>query len=160
MTAQEMIEDVWEGSGDMSDLNPYSDAPLNSVFSMTSSGAVKLLRFINRAYRRILLWKQPNGRLVRFTSMEGKRYFTLTPKSGTVVSATSSTITLDSNVDANDDQYNGYVIRIDGGTGEGQVRIITYYTSARVATINREWDINPDSTSEYSVYKSVLCYGK
>jgi hypothetical protein len=47
-----------------------------------------------------------------------------------------------------------YKIRIIAGTGIGQERtIINYNGSTKVATLSSNWDVNPDSTSRWSVGK-------
>jgi len=61
-------------------------------------------------------------------------------------------ITLASGATSND--LTGFVITLNGGTGEGQTRVITGYNgTSKVATVYPDWDVKPDSTSEYIVYK-------
>jgi hypothetical protein len=151
MTLQEMIIAVYEEMGEPSDLSPYQAG--TTVFDVTTAGAVKIRGWINRAYKRILNWKFPNGQQVRFPSQSGEIYFKSMVRSGTIYSSTSTTATLDSGVDANADQYNGCVLSIDSGTGAGQDRLIVDFDIARVATVNRAWDVNPDGTSTYTVYR-------
>jgi hypothetical protein len=44
------------------------------------------------------------------------------------------------------------MIRISGGTGSGQARLIIDYTgSTRVAVVDRDWRTAPDNTSEYEL---------
>ena len=75
-----------------------------------------------------------------------------TIKVGLTAAATSTTITLDSTASAVDDYYNGDLLHIDAGTGEGQTRYITDYVgSTKVATISPAWITTPDTTSEYIV---------
>lgn len=46
----------------------------------------------------------------------------------------------------------GFVITLDGGTGNGQVRVITAYNgTSKVATVYPDWDTEPDATSTYVV---------
>jgi hypothetical protein len=69
-------------------------------------------------------------------------------------SATSNTITLriDAEGASNIDTYNTAPIFIVEGAGKGQVRTITNYNPAtRVATVNQNWDVIPDSDSFYSI---------
>ena len=71
---------------------------------------------------------------------------------GTAQSGTSTGIVLAAAVAASDDAYNGMVIRITGGTGSGQRRLITDYVGATdTATVNKAWDTEPDATSTYSI---------
>jgi hypothetical protein len=70
---------------------------------------------------------------------------------GIAQAATASTITLATNALAIADSYVGSDIYITGGTGIGQTRLITAYTTGRVATISPDWDTTPDATSIYKV---------
>lgn len=80
-----------------------------------------------------------------------------TVKVGLAQAATSSTITLSTDASATDDFYNDNVVMIDAGTGEGQERIITDYNgTTKVATIEPDWLVNPDTTSEY-IIEEALC---
>jgi hypothetical protein len=150
MTVQELITAVYEELGEPSDLYIYNGS---GTFDMTQAGSLKILLWLNRAYARILNWKFPNGQQVRFPCQDGETYFQGKVPSGTVVSATNSTVELDTAVLAVASAYTGCVVRIDGGLGAGQVRFIVDYSAARVATLNRNWDTNPDATSTYKVYR-------
>ncbi len=73
--------------------------------------------------------------------------------SGTAQGGATNSITLASDASSNDDQYKGCVIKITGGTGAGQTRtIISYNGTSKVATVNENWAVIPDSTSEYTVF--------
>lgn len=64
----------------------------------------------------------------------------------------ASTITLASTADATDSYYIGQQIQILSGTGIRQVRtVIAYVGSTKVATVDRAWATNPDSTSYYAI---------
>jgi hypothetical protein len=80
-------------------------------------------------------------------------------RTGTAQAGASATITLDSGADANDDIYNGSTIRITGGTGSGQTRIISDYVgSSKVATVSVAWTTQPDATSTFAVESHVGQY--
>jgi len=65
----------------------------------------------------------------------------------------ASTITLDTGATATDNLYNGNIVAIIAGTGAGQNRVITGYVgSTRVATVDTNWTVNPDSTSVFALY--------
>lgn len=65
---------------------------------------------------------------------------------------TLNTITLNS-LDVNTDNfYKGGIIKITSGTGFDQYRIIiNYVSSTKIATVDYDWVIIPDSTSSYSI---------
>lgn len=75
----------------------------------------------------------------------------LPPHFGKAQAGAASSITLQTTAVATNDFYNGAVIAIISGTGVGQVRTITDYSSGRVATVDRPWAISPDSTSIYII---------
>jgi hypothetical protein len=71
---------------------------------------------------------------------------------GTASAGASTSITLVSPAVATTGYYVGSLIKIFAGTGAGQTRAITAYTSGRVATVDNAWTTNPDSTSQYAVF--------
>lgn len=71
---------------------------------------------------------------------------------GTATAGGADTITLDTSAYDHDDLYNGWSISITGGTGSGQSnRITNYVGSTRVATVEDDWETQPDATSTYSI---------
>lgn len=75
---------------------------------------------------------------------------------GTAQAGGNNTITLASGASAVNDFYNGMKVRLDGGTGDGQIRTITDYVgSTKVATVDSNWSVNPDATSTYDVNSIV-----
>lgn len=72
----------------------------------------------------------------------------------------TDTIELDAGASAVNDFYNGMVIAINGGTGDGQVRtIIDYVGATKIATLDSEWDEVPDATSEFIVSSQTMTIG-
>ncbi len=73
-------------------------------------------------------------------------------RSGVAQAGAASTITLDASASAANDYYNLSIVDIIGGTGAGQSRVITDYVgSTKVATVDRAWATNPDSTSVFRI---------
>ena len=61
-------------------------------------------------------------------------------------------IQLDTGASATNGAYDPSLIAIEAGTGAGQTRLILQYVgSTRTATVDRDWRINPDSTSEFVI---------
>lgn len=76
----------------------------------------------------------------------------LSAHDGLAQAGASGSITLSSVASAIDDFYNNHAVRIVGGTGVGQVRMISDYVgSTKVATVNTAWSTNPDTTSVYQL---------
>jgi hypothetical protein len=66
--------------------------------------------------------------------------------------STSTTIVLAAGSSATNDVYNGRYIRITGGTGNGQLRVITDYVGAtKTATVSPAWTTTPSVTSTYTI---------
>lgn len=71
---------------------------------------------------------------------------------GTAQAGAASTITLAASESAVDHTLEGAIVRITGGTGPGQIRLVTGYVgSTKVATVSRAWATNPDNTSTYEL---------
>lgn len=76
---------------------------------------------------------------------------------GTAQAGGANTITLSSSASSSNDAYKSMLVKITGGTGAGQVRVITAYTgSTRVATVDQNWETVPDSTSQYKIVRRVV----
>lgn len=61
-------------------------------------------------------------------------------------------IELASSASATNGAYDPSMITIIDGTGQGQTRLIYEYNgSTKIATIDRNWKVNPDDTSEYVI---------
>ena len=71
---------------------------------------------------------------------------------GIVISATSTTITIDNSPVLIDDYYTYCHVHIVDGTGKGQMRHILVYTSADATCyIDRPWRVIPDNTSTFHI---------
>lgn len=71
---------------------------------------------------------------------------------GTAQAGAATSITLASGASATNGLYDPGVILLTGGTGVGQARnILDYVGSTKVATVDKAWRTNPDSTTTYVV---------
>ena len=76
--------------------------------------------------------------------------------SGVAAGVAGSTITLQAGASTTDDYYNGATLEIARGTGAGQTRsIIDYVGSTKIATLDRAWATNPDTSSVYQITASI-----
>jgi hypothetical protein len=150
MALAELEQNVYENLGDLDDLDWR-------VWG--SASEIKLRAFINRAYQRILLWKYPTGEHIRFPILESLFFLQTVVKTGSVLSATATTASLDSGVNANNNQYNDWIVEIISGTGAGQRGfVIAFNGASRTVTIEQPWSVTPDSTSTYSMYKRFYSF--
>jgi hypothetical protein len=61
-------------------------------------------------------------------------------------------IQLDAAASAVDGAYDPTAVAIVGGTGAGQSRLVLGYEGAtKTATVDRDWKVNPDATSEFQI---------
>jgi hypothetical protein len=61
-------------------------------------------------------------------------------------------IQLDAGASAINGEYDPGLIFIEAGTGAGQARLILQYNgSTKIATVDRDWRVNPDATSEFVI---------
>jgi hypothetical protein len=169
MTVNELIIELYDQLGRPSDLNPYSDDTEETV-DIGSAGAVKLLGWINRAYRRVLNWRFRGGRVVRFRCTERDLYFPGIAVTGTCLGGGDNVIQFDeslSDVSHDNDAYNGWLVEITSGTGSGQVREIVDYVATYLepealwltyATVSQDWETNPDITSVFSLTKNFYSF--
>lgn len=89
---------------------------------------------------------------------------TLSIETGTATAGTNNTLTDSSKTwTVNDYTYplvsdaTANLIYITGGTGVGQVRVITANTATTI-TVDKNWDINPDNTSQYEIKDKYYDY--
>lgn len=105
------------------------------------------------------VWDEPlSAATHNVGSSAGKRLRQITAEiadSGTAQAGTATTITLAATASSTDGIYDPGIVRISEGTGSGQSRvIIEYIGSTRVASVDRDWRVTPDSTSVYEVVYS------
>jgi hypothetical protein len=71
---------------------------------------------------------------------------------GTAAGGAAGTITLDGAASATNDLYKDCVCIIVGGTGAGQANTIASYAGGtQIATMARNWAVNPDATSQFVI---------
>jgi hypothetical protein len=150
MSLSELEQNVYENLGDLDDIDWRT---------YESASELKLRAWINRAYQHILMWKYPTGEHIRFPILESVFFLQTVVKTGSVLSATTTTASLDSGVNANNGQYTDWLIEITSGTGSGQrAFVIAFNGSTRTVTIEQPWSVAPDSTSVYSMYKRFYSF--
>lgn len=85
-------------------------------------------------------------------NINGNLYFQASLCAANAQAAGTNTITLSPAASADNDIYNGKVIRIIAGVGAGQSRTITDYDgNTKVATVDSAWATEPNDQSTYSL---------
>lgn len=71
----------------------------------------------------------------------------------------ANTITLNANASADNDAYVGQIVFLRGGTGADQAsHIIAYNGTTKVATVNKNWAVQPDNTTTYVMLPTGMLY--
>lgn len=71
---------------------------------------------------------------------------------GQATAGGANTLTLAAGTIFTDDEYNGYILLLDGGTGAGQAsRVIDSVGATRILTVQTNWDTQPDNSTTYQV---------
>jgi len=70
---------------------------------------------------------------------------------GTASSGTSTTIVDATRTTWLNNMWVNYQVRITGGTGKGQIRVITASTTTGTITVGTAWTVTPDATSTYRI---------
>lgn len=151
MTVEDMLIEIHSQLGKPTDLDVY-EADGETV-DISASGSVRILKWINRGYKRILMWRFPNGKIIRFRTAERKLYFPSVVITGTVAAAGTNSVTLDASAAAVADRYNGWTVEVGGIKKK-----IMDYSAARIATINSAWSTTPSAGDAYSLYKNFSLY--
>lgn len=75
---------------------------------------------------------------------------------GTAQAGATASITLATTASSTNGTYDPAIVMIVAGTGAGQARMILQYEgSTRIASVDRDWRITPDATSEYQIVASA-----
>ena len=85
----DMIIETFENLGESSDLYPYG-ATYGTV-SLAAPGAQRILKWLNRAYRKVCNTQLPDGTFIRFRSLERHAFFTQNVINSTISAYIDST---------------------------------------------------------------------
>lgn len=143
---------------------------INGLIVSSSTLLDKAIRFANRFVEAARQFPYDDlvslfGATTYVFRNEAVRRGLLTPSAhttGTAQSGTSTTIVLENGAEATDDAYNNALIKIESGTGAGQIRRVSDYdgtnktvtiaTDGKNANYDKAWDTDPDNTSVYQIY--------
>jgi len=123
------------------------------ALSTASSGGVDLQLLANA------VWDEPlTGASHNVPTSSGRRLRQLSAPiilEGFAISSTINSITFDGEASTVTGSYDPCLISIVSGTGAGQSRVILEYDgNTKTAIVDRNWRINPDSSSEYIIVSS------
>lgn len=152
MTTQQLRDELHAALGNRSDLG---------------SDDTRYLRWLNWSLLDVCgmhkkRWYPPQ----RFHVLEAKGIFTISVVTGTCQAGADGSVTLAAADSQVDDYYNDMIVELTAYSGTepdgllNQKRVITdYATGTKVATIYPDWDVNPDSSTTYSIYRRYIDIG-
>lgn len=143
---------VVRGSGKVIDLDTGEFIPSG----VWNGGVTIYNEATNPAYTADAVWDESlTGATHNIPTSAGRRLRDIASSvvtTGTTVSSTVNTITLNGDASTVDGAYDPTIITITNGTGFGQSRLILEYNGAtKTAVVDRNWKVNPDATSEYAI---------
>lgn len=159
MTVQEMIVEIYEGTGEKSFLNPYTDISDPLTFDITTAGAIKILSYLNLGYQKVCTYEHPGSReIVQFPSMKKTLNFKNTVATGTCqAGSTATTVVMPAGFSGVNDYYNDWVLKVTDGTGAGQkAYIVDYDGGTLVATVVKDFATVLDATSVVKICKNFI----
>lgn len=152
MTLEEMRNQVWDGIGRPTNLDP-------------SVSATTLNWVVNEAQRQVAGWRDPQlGRRVRFNCLYSTMNFYSVVLTGTLTAVNNTTFPYSvsqAEVRSNDaaDRYNGWVIEMTSGDADGESRMITdnaFGAGTNVLYVEEAFDNLPAIGDTYTMYKSWM----
>lgn len=191
MTYQEIVEDVWDTMGRLTDWPIYADDTDPATFDWALTGTTRILRYLRSAEVELSTAINKRGRALIWNHLVGVSYFKfqhfydgqgITGASNQENPPTTATYTDPfGNVPKGTLAYNpfptpatinqftdfaslkGYVLEITAGTGVGQKRVIidnALVGPSMVCAFNKNWDILPDATSDYKLYRNWITFNE
>jgi hypothetical protein len=124
-TVADMVQETYENLGESTDLYPYGST--YGTVDLTTAGAQKLLKWLNRAYRKVGNTQLPDGTFVRFRSFERRKFFTATVVTGTVSSAPAANQVAITGLIATANKYANWILDIgapDANSQGGEQHVI------------------------------------
>lgn len=137
-----------------SDIFPNSSAVALNMLPMSNAGSAAVVEFYSDDPSLVFPWSRSGLQEMRVIC-DGVEIFSVIQglNNGTMqAGSTASTAVLAAGASATNGWYNTQFIRIESGTGAGQMRMISGYVgSTRTATVEPDWSVTPDNTSVYYI---------
>ena len=154
-SVSDMIVEVFENLAESTDLYPYGAT--YGVVDVTTPGALKLLKWLNRAYRKVCSTQLPDGTFVRFRSLERKKFFTSNVVTGVVASVPATNqLSITGLIQGHD--YTNWIVDIgapnaDSQGGEQHIVISNDTSNPPVLTLADTFYATPTIGETVNVYK-------
>ena len=158
-TLSDMIIEVYENLGESSDLYPYGVT--YGTVDLTTQGAQKLQKWINRAYRKVTSSQLADGTFVRFRSLERHAYFTQSVLNLTVSNVIDSTHIQITGLFSVVNKYQNWIIDLGASSAsasgtEQHLVIANDASSPPILTLANPITTTPTGGSAVNVYKKFF----
>jgi hypothetical protein len=155
-SVSDMVKEVFENLGESTDLYPYN-ATYGTV-DFTTSGAQKLLKWLNRAYRKVCNTQLADGTFIRFRSLERRQFFPVTIIQGVVQSSPQANQISLSGLIPTTNKYTNWIVDIGAPNTSSQgteqhVVIGNSNASAPLLTLADNLLATPTNGTTVNVYK-------
>ncbi len=153
----DMVIEVYEALGESSDLYPYSATAGYGTVDLTTLGGQRILKWLNRGYRRVGNTQLADGTFVRFRSFERREFFFPTVVQATVAAAPAANQVQLSGLIQNHG-YKNWIVDIGAANtssqGAEQHLVVASDGSANpILTIADTWQTTPTVGQLVNVYK-------
>jgi hypothetical protein len=152
----DMIIEVYENLGESSDLYPYGGT--YGTVSLTTDGAKRILKWLNRAYRKVCNTQLADGTFIRFRSLERHAFFTQNVLNLVVASVPSSNTISITGLLPVLNKYSNWIIDLGAASADSQgteQHLVISNTGANppVLTLANPFTNTPVVGSKVNVYK-------
>lgn len=151
----DMIVEVFEALGESSDLYPYGST--YGTVDLTTAGAQRILKWLNRAYRKVCNTQLADGTFIRFRSLERRVFFRNTVIASTVADVSGQFIQI-AGLKAVADKYRNWIIDIGAADADAQgteqhVVVSNSATTVPWLRIADDFATTPSPGDKVNVYK-------
>lgn len=152
----DMIIETYENLGESTDLYPYG-ATYGTV-DLTTAGAQKILKWLNRAYRKVCSTQLSDGTLIRFRSLERHAFFTNKVISSTVVTVPGTNQIQIAGLYPVTNRYSNWIIDLQAADADSQgeeqhLVIANDNTDPPILTLANSFTTTPEVGDTVNVYK-------
>ena len=152
----DMIIETYENLGESSDLYPYGGT--YGIVDLTTAGAQRIQRWLNRAYRKVCNTQLPDGTFVRFRSLERHEFFSQSVLALTVAAVIDSTHIQVNGLFPVLNKYKNWIIDLGAADASSQgteqhLVIASDTTNPPVLTLANPITTTPSIGSAVNVYK-------
>jgi hypothetical protein len=152
----DMIQEVYENLGESTDLYPYG-ATYGTV-SLATAGSQRILKWLNRAYRKVTNTQLSDGTFIRFRSLERHAFFTQSVLNLTVAAVPATNQIQINGLISVANKYSNWIIDLGAADASSQgteqhLVISNDASPPPILTLANAFTTSPTIGSKVNVYK-------